>query len=150
MKIKEYIMTLFDKLLGIDVDNNSYKMANLYVGWISINEAIEFPDKDSYHLSFKLHGPIICYKSPLSSTYVRVSNGIEYLKNTQSNNSLEIGDSYFTIIDKFIDFVHKYMYGFEKATKEQYLAQEHILNIESLLQRHMEELEQTEQAQNQY
>lgn len=147
MKLKENIMTLFEKLLKSVSNDGAYKMANLYVGWIAVNYSVEFPTDDRYRLIKQMHGPIICYKAPLSTIYTRVSNGIEYEKDIGTNNSLEVGDSYFDRVSPFIDFVHTYMYGFEKATKQQYLDKSSIVNLENLLQ---SALQEQEQSQNQY
>ena len=149
MKIKENIMTLIEKLLKSVSDDGCYKMANLYVGWIAVNYSVEFPTETRYRLIKKMQGPIICYKAPLSTIYTRVSNGIQYEKDIGTNNSLEVGDSYFDSVTPFIDFVHTYMYGFEKATKQQYLDKTSIVNLENLLQSHIQE-QQDEQTQKQY
>ncbi len=144
-------MGLFDKLLNKDDDlTDSYKMGNLYVGYIFCNSEVKFVD-NICHTYGIMHGPIICYKPPMSSTFIRVSNGVQYLENTNRNNSQQVGDSYFKIIDNFINFVHTYMYGFEGATKRQYLHKDEIINVETLLQRHEENLKQEarEQYQNQ-
>ena len=143
-------MTLFEKLLKSVSNDGAYKMANLYVGWIAVNYSVEFPTETRYRLIKQMHGPIICYKAPLSTIYTRVSNGIEYEKDIGTNNSLEVGDSYFDRVSPFIDFVHTYMYGFEKATKQQYLDKTSIANLENLLQSALQEQEQSQQSQNQY
>ena len=128
-------MSLIAKLINKN-DNleDCYKLSNLYIGYIFFNSRVEMLDDDTCRIHGIMNGPIICHKPTLSSIYTRVSNGTEYLKENARNNSQEIGDSYFKIHKPLLDFVHTYMTGFEKATKNHYLDKADITNLERYLQ----------------
>ena len=112
-----------------------YRMGNLYFGYVCTNIDVEDLDEENCTVTYlrQPKSPIICYKPTLSKIYTRVSNDMKYLESTIENNSQEVGDSYFKITSRFIDFTHKYLVNFDKYTNKDYIDKQTIIKLEDFL-----------------